>query len=711
MATISQMLTEARQSKREGDKLRSEQICREILRVDPANVEALHLLGVCLHARGSLAEATEQYQKALRLDPSRAVVANDLGTALAMQNRLDEAIPVFQQVVRLKPDFAQAHSNLGNALRLQGRLDEAINHLREALQLEPNHANAHGNLAIALLAHGKADQAIASSRQALLLNPSNAEALTSLKKALQLNPNLPEGHNTLGNILAEAGQQEDAIAAYRQALRLKPEFAEALSNLGIVLCKKGLVDEGIASFREALRLKPDYADALNNLANALKDQGQLAEAMALMERVRQLKPDDARFHANVLGTLNYHPGSDPKAIYEEHRRWEQQHASFPEAKQRQPLRFANDPSPERRLRVGYVSADFSSHVVGRNVWPLFRNHNHEQFEITLYPNMTHGDPMTEQFQKCADHWYAIAHWPDEQVANWIRQHRIDILVDLAVHTLGNRLLVFARKVAPVQVTFAGYPGTTGLRAMDYRLTDPYLDPPGLFDDWYAEESYRLPHSFWCYDPQSEEPLVAPLPALEKRFITFGCLNNFCKVNDEVLQLWARVLREVKDSRLLLLAKPGSHRQRTHDVLGRHGIATERVEFIPPKPRSEYLASYHQVDIGLDTLPYNGHTTSLDSFWMGVPVITLVGKTVVGRAGLSQLTNLGLQELAAHSPDEFVRLVVELAGDLPRLQALRTGLRERMKQSPLMDAEGFARGIEEAYQAMWRKWCARRSDAD
>jgi predicted O-linked N-acetylglucosamine transferase (SPINDLY family) len=280
-------------------------------------------------------------------------------------------------------------------------------------------------------------------------------------------------------------------------------------------------------------------------------------------------------------------------------------------------------------------------------------------------------------------------------------------VDLALHTQGNRLLIFARKPAPVQVTFAGYPGTTGLGAIDYRLTDPYLDPPGLNDAWYAEESFRLPRSFWCFDPQSEEPAVGPLPALERGVVTFGCLNNFCKVNDGVLELWARVLRAVPGSRLELLAKAGSHRQRTRDFLARQGIAGERIKFCATKPRAEYLAMYHQIDIGLDTLPYNGHSTSLDSYWMGVPVVTLVGTTVVGRAGLSQLTNLGLGELVAFTPDDFVRFAVDLAGDLPRLQALRAGLRERMRKSPLMDATGFTRGIEEAYRIVWRKWCAQQ----
>jgi predicted O-linked N-acetylglucosamine transferase (SPINDLY family) len=255
------------------------------------------------------------------------------------------------------------------------------------------------------------------------------------------------------------------------------------------------------------------------------------------------------------------------------------------------------------------------------------------------------------------------------------------------------------------VGFAGYPASTGLSTIDYRLSDPYLDPEGSDESVYSEQVIRLPHSFWCHDPlENGDVPVGPLPALQAGFVTFGCLNNFCKVNDQVLALWAQVLCQVDRSRLLLLSKQGSHRQRTLDFLGRAGVNPDRVEFVPHRPRQEYLDQYHRIDLGLDTFPYNGHTTSLDSFWMGVPMVTLVGQTPVSRAGWCQLSNLGLTELAAQTQERFVEIAVELAKDLPRLQALRQSLRQRMEQSPLMDAAGFARGIEAAYRQMWRKWC-------
>jgi predicted O-linked N-acetylglucosamine transferase (SPINDLY family) len=290
---------------------------------------------------------------------------------------------------------------------------------------------------------------------------------------------------------------------------------------------------------------------------------------------------------------------------------------------------------------------------------------------------------------------------DEELTEMIRRDQIDILVDLTLHMAGNRMLVFARKPAPVQVTWLGYPGTTGLTTMDYRLTDPYLDPPGETDAFYSEKSIRLPNTFWCMDPEAEEfsqPEVNPLPVLRNGHITFGCFNNFCKINQPLLELWARVLDAVPGSRMRLLAPTGSRREWVSQMLG------NRVDFVSRESRPNYLKFHNQIDLGLDTLPYNGHTTSIDSLWMGVPVITLIGKTVAGRAGFSQLSNVGLPELAATTPEQFVKLAANLAADLPRLSELRRTLRDRTRSSPLMQGKGFAKDIESAYREIWLNYC-------
>ncbi|MGA2442648.1 MAG: hypothetical protein ABSH08_16970, partial [Tepidisphaeraceae bacterium] len=404
----------------------------------------------------------------------------------------------------------------------------------------------------------------------------------------------------------------------------------------------------------------------------------------------------------------FHPGCDARMIYEENRRWNQQHAE-PLKKLIQP--HANNRDADRRLRIGYVSPDFRDHCQSFFTIPLLSNHDREGFEIFCYADVGRPDAVTERIRGCAQVWRSIPGMTDAEVTRKIREDRIDILVDLTMHMANGRPLIFARKPAPVQVAWLAYPGTTGLSAMDYRLTDPYLDPPGLNDQFYSETSIRLPDTFWCYDPLVTELAVNPLPAQTNDHITFGCLNNFIKVNEQVLRLWAQVLKTIPRSRFMLLCPEGSHRQPLLDMLQREGISPDRIELIAFRPRPQYLELYHRIDAGLDTFPSNGHTTSLDSFWMGVPVVTLVGQTVVGRAGLSQLTNLGLPELIARTPEEYVRIAANLARNLPRLAELRRTLRGRMQASPLMDAPRFARNVEAAYRQMWRNWCAEgvRSD--
>jgi predicted O-linked N-acetylglucosamine transferase (SPINDLY family) len=421
-------------------------------------------------------------------------------------------------------------------------------------------------------------------------------------------------------------------------------------------------------------------------------------------QVMEADPTNFVARSNWVMQMQYHPNFDATAILAEAKRWNELHAR-PLAGSIKP--HANDRSPERRLRIGFVSGDFRNHVVGRNVFPLFREHDRQSFEFFCYSNAQDHDDYTLRFQALADGWRDICEVPDDAVAQIIHDDRIDILVDLSLHSAQNRLLVFARKPAPVQATFAGYPGTTGLEAIDYRLTDPYLDPPGQ-DAFYSERSIRLPHSFWCYDPSAmevDEYAVAPLPARRNGYVTFGCLNNFPKVNFPVVQLWAEVLAARTDSRLLMLVPEGEFRRRLLERFERLGIAPARIQFVDRQSRADYLRTYDRIDLGLDTIPYNGHTTSLDSLWMGVPVVTLAGRSAVGRAGLSQLSNLGLEQLVARTPEQFVRIAVGMAGDVSRLAELRQNLRERMRQSPLTDARGFTRAIEASLRQMWRAWCA------
>jgi predicted O-linked N-acetylglucosamine transferase (SPINDLY family) len=500
-----------------------------------------------------------------------------------------------------------------------------------------------------------------------------------------------------------AGRLPEAESIYREILAERPDQVEALQLLGMLAAQVDQFDAAVELIQRAIAINSSNASYYNNLGNALRSQGRLDDAIAAYRQSIRIDPQYLIGHSNLLYSLHYHPSHDAGTILDEHRRWNQMHIE-PLGKVMQP--HGNNRDPDRRLRIGYVSPDFRMHCQLLFTIPLLSNHDRRDFEIFCYSSVGSPDAVTGQIRGYADGWQSIVGMTDADVARKIREDRIDVLVDLSMHMGGNRLVIFADKPAPVQVAWLAYPGTTGLPAMDYRLTDPLLDPPGTNDHFYFETSIRLPETFWCYDPFHAQLAVNALPAESQGFLTFGCLNSFCKVNQQVVQLWARVLKIVARSRLMILCPEGSPRERLLNQMQMEGIDSDRIELVAHRRRLDYLELYHRIDLGLDTFPYNGHTTSLDSFWMGVPVVTLVGQTVVGRAGLSQLTNLGLTELIAHTPDEYVAIAARLAGDLPRLAELRRTLRSRMEGSPLMDAPRFARNIEAAYRQMWRNWCAR-----
>jgi len=685
MATIPEALSYAVQCLQAGRLQEAEETCVNILQAKSDEAQAWHLLGVIAYQVGKPEMAVERIGRAIALQPELAEAHCNLGNALKEQGKLDEAIACYRRALELKPNLVEARSNLGLALQRQGKLEEAIAWYSRALELEPGSVETHFSLGTAFKAQAKLEEAVACYHRALELRPDFLEALINL-----------------GNVLLHQRKHAEAIDCYQRGLELKPDSAEAHNNLGNAFKDQGRLDEAALSYRRAIELKPGFTEAHSNLGKTLKDQGKLDEALACYRRAVDLRPGFAEAHSNLLFLLHFVPTYNAAAIGEECRLWNERYAE-PLAKLIRP--HANDSTSERHLRVGYVSPDFREHCQAFFTVPLLSSHDHQQIEIVCYSDVARPDGITERLRSYIDGWRDISGLGDDQVAELIREDQIDILVDLTMHMPAGRPLLFARKPAPVQVCWLAYPGTTGLSAIDYRLTDPYLDPPGLFDRFYAEESLRLPDTFWCYDPLTSEPEVSRLPALKNGYVTFGNLNSFCKINAGVLELWAQVMKEVERSRLVLLAPEGSCRQWVREVLGQEGIGEERIELVGWQPRRQYLETYQRIDIMLDTLPYNGHTTSLDALWMGVPVVTIVGQTVVGRAGVSQLNNLGLPELIADGPDEFVRIAAELAGDLERLSQLRATLRQRMQKSPLMDRPRFARNIEAAYRSMWQRWCA------
>ncbi len=561
---------------------------------------------------------------------------------------------------------------------------------RRILEAEPSHADVLNMLGL-----------IAQRRGQL------GAAAGFFERAIRVNPAFPPYHCNLAVALCASGHVEAAERACRTAVVLAPDYADGWFNLGLVLGERGALDPAAEAYRTVLRLNPESPAAWTNLGNILKRQGRIDDAITAFRRGVEINPHDADAHGVLVQSLRYHPRYSATAITAEEAAWEDQHGA--------PLRqravgYAVTADPEKRVRVGYVSPDFRDHVVGLNVLPLFEAHDRDRFEIFCYSGVTKPDAVTERFRALASGWRETNGVPDEALAATIRSDEIDILVDLALHTAHNRLLVFARKPAPVQFSFAGYPGGTGLSAIEHRISDRYLE--GGADERPAgeQEGVHAIGSFWCYAALAAPVEVGPLPAFAQGRVTFGCLNRCWKVNDEVIRLWSQVLRNFSDARLILQSPSGSHRVETLAKFSTDGILPDRVCFLEQQARDEYLAAYRNIDIGLDTFPYNGHTTSLDSWWMGVPVVTLPGETIVSRGGLSQAMNLLLPELVATSADHFVQIATELATDLPRLGRLRATLRERMKSSVLMDGSRFAQDIERAYRAMWREWCARQAPA-
>jgi predicted O-linked N-acetylglucosamine transferase (SPINDLY family) len=705
-----------------GDLAAAESLCRQVLQLQPDHPDALHRLGLLAHSTGRLEEAADLISRAISRRPAAAYYLNR-GAVLLRLGRLPEAASDFRAAIALQKDYLSAMLNLSALLRHMGEPDEAISACRDALALRPDLGEIHDHLGLALLDKGHPDQAAAAHRRAAELSPRwplawihLGDACTRLQQfdqaaaayaaALALQPDHFGVRLRRGDALFLHGRFQEALVEYDRALAAQPDSAEAHCNRGNALCGLQRYDDAIPAYERAIALRPNFANCCNSLANALMFVGQIDRAIEYYHRAVEIDPSDISADSNRVYMLYFHPAWDSAAILREHRVWEARHA--------QPLRHLirphdNDRSPDRPLRVGYLSPDFRRHVQALFTAPLFSSHNREQFQIYCYSAVSNADSVTRRLQGFASAWRPIAGQSDDAVAQQIRADRIDILVDLSMHMAHGRPRVMARKPAPVQVAYLAYPGTTGMTAIDYRLTDPYLDPPGRHDDWYVERSIRLPHTFWCYDPYGMElgnhllPDPGPPPAHRNGTITFGCLNSIWKFNSGVLELWSRLLRRVAGSRLRLMAPHGQARRWVLEELARHRIEPAMVDFVCYQPRQDYLAEYQRIDIALDTLPYNGHTTSLDAFWMGVPVISRLGSTVMGRAGFSQLSNLGLTELLADDDERFVAIAAELAADSTRLTDLRRTLRARLSASALMDAPRFARDVEAAYRSMWRAW--------
>jgi predicted O-linked N-acetylglucosamine transferase (SPINDLY family) len=638
--TLDEAVQAALQRHRLGHLQQAETIYRQVLAADPNHADALHLLGVLAHQVGHHAPAVEMISRAAQLKPNVAEIRSNLGEAFRASGAFDRAEASYRAAIAIDAGFIDAYNNLGSMRLSQNRVDEAIEVFQAAIARNPRHAGAQSNLGIAL---------------------------------------------------AQQQRLDEAIAAFETALSIQPDYAEASNNLALALFTQGRFEDAIAFLQRALTLAPHYADAHNNLGQVLQATGLVAEAIAALRRAVELAPAWAVAHSNLLLPLHYAPGLSRQQVFEEHLEWSRRHAE-PLARAVPDVPHASGRDPDRRLRVGYLSPDWRTHSVAFFMEPILIGHDRAAVEVFCYSDTRAVDESTARLRTRPDHWREVAALSDEQLAEQVRRDRIDVLVDLSGHTAGNRLLLFARRPAPVQVTYLAYPDTTGLREIGYRITDAIADPAEDGDPFHAERLVRLARCAWTYRPLDASPDVNAPPSQQSGVITFGSFNTLPKVSSATVALWAKVLAATPGSRLVLKSAALSEPSVRAQTAQRFAAA------------ADHLRAYHQIDIALDTFPYHGTTTTCDALWMGVPVVTLAGDRHVSRVGASLLNAVGLDELIATSPDAFIEIATDLASNRPRLEDIRANLRDRMRRSPLTDGRSLAAAMEQAYRRMWHEWC-------
>ena len=729
---------------------------RKALTLKADFVDALVAKGVALLDLGRAEESISAFRAALAITPNYAEVYFNLSGALLAQGDTEGAIGALRQAISLKPNYFDACLRLGSTLGGIKRFEESKDALSSALAIRADDIDALTVLANVHAETGDKNAAVECYRRMLEKAPDNAElqsdvgvALTKLgrpedslpvfRRALELSPDIAVIHSNLGVALKKLGRYKEAVASYRRALALKPDFPEALNNMGTVLHKLGQVAEAEKSYRSALALQPtnsdihnnigtlcqnlghlteaassyrrslecdpSYIDAYSNLGSVLAELGQLEQATECYKKALELDPQYAIAHSNLLFTNNYMSEHSSSPLLVEARQFGEMVAA-----QAKPFTsWKCPPEINRKLRVGIVSADFRQHPVGyfaENVLRAVAKHAASRVSLIALSNHPQYDEFTKRIKSACAAWHDVYGMSDQQLANLIHDEAIDILIDLSGHTAENRLPAFAWKAAPVQVTWLGYFATTGVSEIDYLIADPWTLPPEE-EQFFTERIWRLPETRLCFTPPKVDLPVSGLPALTSGQITFGCFNNLTKVTDMVVAVWSTILKTVPKSRLFMKARALQETTVQEELISRfskYGIGRERLILEGYVPRSDYLAAYHRIDIGLDPFPYPGGTTTAEALWMGVPVLTLAGERFLARQGVGLLMNAGLPDWVATDQEDYVSRAVANASNLEHLASLRAGLRQQVLASPIFDATRFARHFEAALRGMWEKWC-------
>jgi len=734
-------------------------LCSRLCRHQPDDIDAWFNLGLVNAQLGLLELAQDNFNQVLQRDKRDKDSWYNLGRIAAIQGRLDEAVHAYQQALDIQPDYVEAHFSLGNVYKDHHHATEASTHYLETIRLQPDHFKAYANLGLILLAQNETARAINQLETALQLQPDIAElhfylgnallkknhipaainhyhqalqlradyhevcrnlgvalyksgrleeAEQSLRRFLQACPQAAEAHNNLGVVLNARGLFAVAEKTFRQAISLEQDYAAAHNNLGIALRNQGKLGVAIEHFQRALQLDPENADIHNNLGDIYKEQGELNTAIKHYQQALKIRPDYHQVHSNLLFILSYNVLCPPREMFQAHLAWDEIQGAAGRAQA-----FSHKPGKqgaEKRLRIGYVSPDFNDHAVSFFLEPILRAHDRRQVEIFCYAEVSNPDTVTRRLQANADHWRSTVGLSDEAVARQIFADGIDILIDLAGHTAGNRLKAFSYQPAPVQASYLGYFTTTGLATMDYWITDEILTPDDTVE-LCTEKVYRLPRCCLVYQAAADAPDVNQT---DNEHITFGSFNQISKISPAAIALWSAVLQAVPDSRLLLKTKQLADtavQARIRQQFAAHGIKSARLILrAATASYREHLAIYNQVDISLDTIPRTGGSTTADALWMGVPVITLAGERFIERLSASMLSAVGLQELITTSREDYIAHAVALAQDPVHRHQLRASLRQRMVASPLCDATGLTHTLEDAYRQMWRHFLNSEMDS-
>ena len=694
-------------------------------RSKPADPQALIAEGNTAEDAGRPGDALKFYDQAIAIAPELARAHLNRGNALMAQQDFDRAIKAFEEAFLRDPTLAGAQLNMGNALVRQRRFDEASNAYRRALELKPGFADADVALGAVFDELGKFEDAAFHYRRALQAQPALArvhgdlgavllklrqfaESEASLRRALDLDPRLTHLYFRLGNVCGLRGQRLSAIDAYRKMLQSHPDHGQTYCLLGIQLQMCGQFLESIECYRRVIELAPNDPIAHNNLAVVYRQLNRLDDAAATWRRALEIDPNNLAPHSSLIFLENSRAGGSKDTLLELARSF----GASAARKAKVVVGLPNSPEPERVLRIGFVSGDLRAHPVGYfllSFLTALKARATGRLESYAYFSYPFEDNVSTRIQAQCHGWRQVHEMDDEALVRQIGEDRIDILIDLSGHTGENRLPALAWKPAPVQATWLGYLGTTGVEAIDYLIADDWTLPPELESEC-TEKVWRLPQSYLCFTPPNEDDTLGPLPALKNGHVTFGSFNNLIKVGPDVIALWARVLNAVPGSRLLLKTAQFNENSVQKDVaqqFARHGITASRLMLEQQVARADYLKPFNRVDIALDPFPYPGITTSVECLWMGVPFITLAGDSFMARQGVGLLNNAGLADWVAADEDEYVKLAVSRAGDLQALQKVRQELRPRVQASPIFEAESFARHFEDAMRGMWRAWCDRQ----